>query len=346
MSIIDRIADWYDDKRDAWEDRKYRTNDSSNRFRRFIPSIGIRGAAVIPVAVVLFLALIYYPVFGWLRADNIFDDVNAPVSEQFRDGASETVKQMLTMADREVNDHVWVPNRTMFSPTIFLDNTPNYQISIIDAISRMSESLRDDIGRTRGSGGEDRDLEEATGRFKMAPDVWVWDPSVSIIPQASSPTQYQYGIEKLENYNRRLAAGQAIFDARPDNLMAALNRIAKDLGSESDNIEKMTENSIPFGWFDTKADDLYFNVKGKLYAYCMIVKGLGVDFEHAIQLKSAGTVWAEMQNNLCTAAEFDPWIISNSSPEDWAAPSHLSSLGFRLLRARTKLTEVRDILDK
>ena len=53
-----------------------------------------------------------------------------------------------------------------------------------------------------------------------------------------------------------------------------------------------------------------------------------------------------MMDSLRTAATMDPLIISNGDNDGLFAPSHLAVQGFYLLRARTQLKEVTNILLK
>jgi len=41
-----------------------------------------------------------------------------------------------------------------------------------------------------------------------------------------------------------------------------------------------------------------------------------------------------------------PFIISNGNESSWIMPSHLATMGFYVLRVRSNLVEMRDILDR
>ena len=53
-----------------------------------------------------------------------------------------------------------------------------------------------------------------------------------------------------------------------------------------------------------------------------------------------------MLESLKQASRLDPAVIANGQPDGAIVPSHLASLGFYLLRARTQLREIIDILEK
>lgn len=311
-------------------------------------SKGFKFTRNVGIAIVAFFAL-YYPV-GSAITHKIFDNTNINLPQSFDNTVSNpgarSVGRAIQLLRREVYDHSWTPNDPFFYYTKLLDNMPNYQKGIISAVSRFTEVLRDDIGRIRGSSQEDEDLKDATGRFKIDPTLYTWQPSVSLFPQASAETQFERGILALEKYNRRLANGNAVFDVRADNFMALLERVSKDLGAASATIDQAVDDYTIFGWLDMDADDTFYTIKGRLYSYCMILKGATGDFDKVINEKNLGRVWEKMLVNLCRAAELDPWIISNGKRDSFLVPSHLSVMGFDLLRARTQLKEAFDILLK
>ena len=53
-----------------------------------------------------------------------------------------------------------------------------------------------------------------------------------------------------------------------------------------------------------------------------------------------------MVDNLEKAAQLQPWVVVNGAPDSAIFPSHLSGQGLFLLRARTQLGEISDILLK
>ena len=68
-----------------------------------------------------------------------------------------------------------------FMPAGILDNMPNFQRGIMAALGRFSTELMDQLGRTRGSSQTDRDLEQARGFLNEQPNIWIWQPSVSLL---------------------------------------------------------------------------------------------------------------------------------------------------------------------
>jgi len=291
------------------------------------------------------LLILYYPV-GMLWWHTINDDLGFDVSaDSLQPGQSRAVAVAAGLIDREVNKSGWVANNPFFTPSAMLDNMPAYQQGIISALARFSFELADQIGRTRGSSEIDADLKNASGLLQYSGTVWVWDPSVSLAPTATSEEQYEKARKALENYNRRLADGKAVFERRGDNLLATMERIALDLGSSSAVLERqVADHSSDF--LDFQADDLFYNVKGQTYAYYVVLRALGGDFENVLRERELAGVYAQMLNSLHEAAALDPWVVTNGAPDGLFPNSHLAAQGFYLLRARTQLREISDILRK
>jgi hypothetical protein len=248
------------------------------------------------------------------------------------------------LIEREVDRKRWIANDPFFLPGAALDNMPNFQQGVIAALARFSFELTDQIGRTRGSSQTDPDLQEAAGLLQYSGTKWIFDFSTSLIPTASSEAQYRKARRSLLSYNRRLADRQAVFERRGDNLQATIDRIALDLGSTSAALDQhIAEHS---GFFDFGADDLFYGVKGQAYAYFLILRELEKDFAGLIRERELGGAWKQMLDSMAQAASLRPLIVINGAPDGLLLPSHLAAQGFYLLRARTQLREISNILLK
>lgn len=304
-----------------------------------------RGWRPLAVAVIIFGAL-YYPV-GIALIHVIDDDLDyraQPVD--LPAGGSHVVATMAALIGREVESHRWTPNDPWFMPSAAMDNMPNFQLGMIEAISRFSIELVDQIGRVRGSSGVDPNLQRASGGLKVSGTRWTWDLSVSIWPVASAESEFLAARQNLVEYNTRLAAGSAIFDRRVDNLLVAVDRIANDLGASSQAIDDHVREFAGGWWIDFKVDDEFYRIKGKSYAYYLILRDLGRDFDNVLAERNLTLPWNEMLAVLRQTAGLDPLVVLNGSPDGIIFPSHLTSQGFYLLRARTKLREISNILLK
>ena len=282
------------------------------------------------------LLIIYYPL-GMIIYDRVDDDIDfQPPPAYSASGGSAAVSMAAGLAGREA-DH-WIANKPFFHPAAPLDNTPNFQLGMIYAVSRFALELGDYLGRVRGTSAIDPNLDRAAALLRFDGTIWgLW-------PMASAERQYRDGAERLLAYNQDVAAGKSVYDRRADNLIAFLDRVAADLGSASAELDIRADAGG--GYFDTKADDVFYNAKGKLYGYHMILKALGDDFLPIIREKQATEIWTNMLTSFRTGATMDPLVVVNGRGDGMLMPSHLATLGFHLLRARTQVRELADTLRK
>lgn len=254
-------------------------------------------------------------------------------------GASHAVAMASALIEREAVLYEWSANDPWFMPDSLLDNGPNFQRGLVAAVGRFTFEMVDQLGRVRGSSLADPDLERAAGFLQFPPDVWHFEPEKSWLPAVPSEDQYRAGGRALASYNARLAQGQAVFDRRADSLAATVARVAADLGSQSAMIDAhLTRESGRV--LNTHADDIFWQTKGRLYAYYLLLRELGRDFEPVIQERNLGTVWSQSLDSLREAASLHPVVVLDGAPAGTVFANHLAVQGFKLLRTLVKLNEV------
>lgn len=287
------------------------------------------------------LLLLYYPA-GMIWVHSVDDKMDLAI--QAPEGESHAVAVAAALIARETDKNRWTANDPFFLPAAALDNMPNFQQGIIYALSRFAIEMSDQIGRIRGSSQVDDDLDSAAGRLKFPGTIWFWDPDTSWAPTTASEQHYREARRALLKYNARLVKGEATFERRADNLQATLERLSADLGSAS----AVIDHHIDAGsWFmDFDADDIFYQTKGRLYAYYQLLVAFRLDFAPVIEERELGKAWDQMLASMRHAAELDPTVIVNGDPEGQLLPSHLAAQGFYLLRARTQLKEIANILLK
>ena len=310
--------------------------------RRRLPSLKTLG--LVPLALIG-LVIVYY-IGGMIWLTKVDDDIEFGQPSTAPDGGSVTVALVADLIERETETYRWVSNDPFFMPGHLLDNMPNFQQGILTALFRFTSELRDEIARTRGSSSEDPDAKAAAGYLSYPPDVWIYDPNVSWwTPTAPSEKQYGQGMRSLRQFNQRVADGDARFETRSDNLQTLIDRITSDIGSASAAISRHIEEQAT-NWLDFQADNLFYANKGRLYAYYLLMRGMEEDFGDVIQEKGLRNAWRQTMKSLEEAATLQPWVVMNGSPDSQLRPSHLAAQGFYLLRARTQLKEISNILLK
>jgi hypothetical protein len=292
--------------------------------------------------VIVLIVVLYYPI-GMALTHKINDDPDftaPPVAP----GASQSVAIAAALMDREINHTAWPANDPFFMPGWALDNMPNFQVGIRDAVKRFALELQDEIGRNRGTSSADADLQNAVSAFNYSPYVWVWNTG-SIVPTKSTTDIYNNGIQALLSYNARLAKGQAAFEKRADNLISTLDKIGTDLGDRSEKTNQQIDH-FSGSWLDFQADDVFYQNKGRLYADALILRDLGKDFADVLKEKGAQQIWDRMVASLMEGAQLRPWVVINGRPDALMQPNHLAAQGFYLIRARAQLEELNDVLIK
>jgi hypothetical protein len=293
--------------------------------------------------VVVALLILYYPL-GALIVEDIDDDPQFTV-QNLAPGESRAVAIAAQLVTREVDVHTWTPMQPFFMPAGALDNMPNFQRGMMAALGRFATELMDQVGRTRGSSQVDRDLDQARGFLNEQPNVWIWQPTVSLWPSATSAQKYRAGRDRLMAYNKRLASGQAAFERRADNFQALLDRIANDIGSDSAIIDQhIVEKAGDL--FDSRCDDIFYFNKGRLYATYLLLRELGQDFEGVIRERGLTNAWNGTVETFRVASQLEPVFVWNGYPDGMVLPNHLAAQGFYLLRARIQLREISAILLK
>ncbi len=272
-------------------------------------------------------------------------------------GRSNIVTVTADLIDFNVNRNEWISSHPLFKAGIFwvltwdqtwfFDNKAAFQRGVHQAASRTAIELADSLGRTRGTSEIDKDLQVAKGNIQFDQFTWFFNVFAKqpFGPTTRTPSYYRNAQKSLQRYNERLANCSATYDARADNLLQFLDRIAKDIGSTSASIKDRSEQ-YNSGWFDTRADDIFWYSKGQLYAYYGILRATRADFADVAKSRRLDDIWKRMDAQLRTAIELDPLVVSNGKEDGFIMPTHLTTIGFYILRVRANLVEIRSILDR
>jgi hypothetical protein len=264
---------------------------------------------------------------------------------------SEIVTVSADLVDFNVNQNAWISSMILsklgffgipWKNTPFLDNKAAFQLGINQVLRRTTTELVDALGRVRGTSQIDQNLQDARTSLAYSEDTWYVSSRGPIQP---TPSKFREAIIELRAFNESLGSCKASFDARADNLMQFLDRIAGDIGSTSDILRSRIEQSNA-GWFDPRADDRFWFAYGQLYAYYGVLRGARTDFAAIIKERNLGTLWDRMEEQLRSALNMQPMIVSNGNEASFIFPSHLATMGFYLLRVRSNLVEIRSVLDR
>ncbi|WP_417412776.1 DUF2333 family protein [Hoeflea sp.] len=324
----------------------------------------------VPILIVLLLLIVGYGQFIWVAerwvnwnpdyperydvsasSGTVGEPVNA--ADQSVCVPSQIVQVTRDLIDFNVNQNSWIPSHPLskaglfgvdWKNTPFMDNKAAFQLGINTVIRRTTIELADRLGRVRGTSQINQNLQDAKQAMSYNEDAWWLTFSPPFI-QPSTPERHRTAIDALDGFNKELVACAGQFDARTDNLLQFLDRITGDIGSTSDILRSRMEAS-DLGWFDPRADDRFWFTYGQLYAYYGILVATEADFSEVFADRRIGNVWSVAREQLRASLDMTPFIISNGNESSWIMPSHLATMGFYLLRVRSNLVEMRDILDR
>lgn len=255
------------------------------------------------------------------------------------------------LVDFNVNQNDWASSMILYKlglfgldweATPFFDNKAAFQRGVNQAVRRTAIELVDTLGRVRGTSQVDQQLQDARGNLQF--DEYTWYFGIHPFgPKTPTPSFYRSSIRDLRAFNDRLQECQAVFDPRADNLLQFVDRIANDIGATSAVLRDRAER-YNSGWFDTRADDRFWFAYGQLYAYYGILAAARVDFQEVIVQRDLTQLWQTAERQMRAGLDLQPFIISNGAESGWLMPSHLTTLGFYVLRARSNLVEIRLVL--
>lgn len=257
------------------------------------------------------------------------------------------------LIDFNVNQNDWTSSMVLYKiglfgldweATPFFDNKAAFQRGVNQALRRTTIELVDTLARVRGTSQADPNLQDARGNLQF--DEYTWYFGVHPFgPKTPTPSFYRSAMRDLRAFNDRLEKCQAVFDPRADNLVQFIDRIANDIGATSAVLRERAEHNNS-GWFDTRADDRFWFAYGQLYAYHGILRAAHLDFEDVIAQRRLTELWRTAEHQMRGALDLQPSIVSNGAESGWLMPSHLTALGFYILRARSNLVEIRLVLDR
>jgi hypothetical protein len=257
------------------------------------------------------------------------------------------------LIDFNVNQNDWASSMVFYKiglfgldwdATPFFDNKAAFQRGVNQALRRTTIELVDTLARVRGTSQADPNLQDARGNLQF--DEYTWYFGVHPFgPKTPTPSFYRSAMRDLRSFNDRLEKCQAVFDPRADNLVQFIDRIANDIGATSAVLRERAEHNNS-GWFDTRADDRFWFAYGQLYAYYGILRAAHLDFEDIIAQRRLTELWRTAERQMRGALDLQPFIVSNGAESGWLMPSHLTALGFYILRARSNLVEIRLVLDR
>jgi hypothetical protein len=257
------------------------------------------------------------------------------------------------LIDKNVNQGTWLPSNPVYKAglffaidwkeTPFFDNRAAFQLGVNQAVRRTAIELVDRLGRVRGTSSINENLQKAREAANYRENAWIFTFSPPFL-QPSTQSKLREAQKFFTAFNTELAACNAEFDARADNLLQFLDRVTADIGSTSDILQNRMVDANFIG-FDRRADDRYWFTYGQLYAYHGILTAMRSDFRNVFEQRNLNGLWTRIDSQLTDVMSTQPFIVANGSASS-IIKSHMEAIGFDLLRVRANLVEIRDVLDR
>jgi len=298
--------------------------------------------------VIMFLAALIVGTAGVMIANYSFLPMFEVKGSKDKPGLVFT--ETLIKISEDVTDR-WLPNDKLY-PTIFLDNPQNFQLGVLESIRYSTRVLRDKLSRLRTTDKIDPDAEAAFVFFSNDPFKW-------ILPSAES--KFRAGVKSLKAYQTRLAAGQADFYPRADNLNELLDQYVSLLGGVNTRLSNAPRQKIPViteetagdaytkgekrvqvavPW--TQVDDNFYYARGVAYGLRHMMMAVQHDFQNILDVKKAEEL-AERIVEVLTLSQFEPLIVLNGDRGSIFA-NHSLQLQSVLEDARQKMRSLQDMI--
>lgn len=276
--------------------------------------------------------VLYYPA-GAILTHQIDDD---PFFMAKRE-KTETPKMPATLyslIDREINRHVWTPNLPFFFPSSVLDNMPSYQLGMINAVYKTTQTLSRE-------NPEAEELARAAEYLGATGTKWYvsnWKPSVS------ANRQYQKARIALMTYEKQLDANEAVFNTDKQALDAVLSTLSGLLNESAQKIDRQVRKyeKRPV---DLRADNVFYRAKGNAYVVYLMLRDLKEDFKDEMKNKELARYWTSAIDSLERMLNIRPFFIVNGEPETQFLPNHLLNLGFYIADADAQIRRMLMVLN-
>ncbi|MFV0625806.1 MAG: DUF2333 family protein [Alphaproteobacteria bacterium] len=279
----------------------------------------------------LLIIFLYYPL-GAIITNNIDRNVNYNFAAMDDPKQSKTIEQMAYIINREVNEKLWTPNLPFFFPSYFLDNMPNFQLGMFDALKDVSQSFGKNFGNNEK-------MKEISENLAYPGTIWMFSPENKLKPVSSANSKYRAARKELNKFNQDLLDGKETFYRRPNDLVYILARTRVNINKTIKDLEEyIIEESD--AWYNSKSDDKFFYNQGKLYGYYLLLNAIGQDYKDLIVNSNQYENWTKIIKALENASQIDPTFVRNARLNSSFAPNHLAYLSFYALKAESNIQNI------
>ena len=313
-------------------------------------------------AYVLAALLVIYAVLGiyWSRAPDVFWVDQTIENDRIVVGYA-TTDTLIRVAEVMLDKPGGYLNNDRFPPGVWLDNTPNWEVGVLQQVRDLARVIRNDYSRSQSQSRENEGVKDAEQAFFIDSDSW-------ILP--ASESEYRDAIDGFRIYRDQLgddADTDAQFFARADNLREWLAQVEKRLGSVTRRLgdsvattrinedlagDAAAESSNPqadtvdvrTAWYEV--DDVFFEARGTAWALVHFFRAAELDFAKVLNDKNAEASVRQIIRELesCLQSLGSPIILNGSGYGFFA--NHSLVMANYLARANAAVINLRELLDQ
>ena len=319
--------------------------------------IWLRAAGIgVAIVVVIYIVLGIY----WSRMPDAFW-VNQNIDDNHAVVGYATTDTLIRVAETMLDKPGGYLQNDRFPPGVFLDNTPNWEVGVLQQVRDLARVIRNDYSRSQSQSIEDEDIRDAEQAFFIDSNSW-------ILP--ASESEYRDAIKGFKVYRDRLGDNSddgAQFFARADNLREWLAQVEKRLGSltgrlgDSVATNRINENlagdsaaeasnpqpdkiEVRTSWFEV--DDVFFEARGASWALLHFFRAVELDFAAVLEDKNARASVRQIIRELEASLQplGSPMILNGSGYGLFA--NHSLVMANYLARANSAVINLRELLDQ
>mgnify|MGYP001819807039 FL=1 len=296
----------------------------------------------------------------WSRQPDVFW-VNRNVDDNRIVVGYATTDTLIRVAETMLDKPGGYLSNDVMPPGVFLDNTPNWELGVLQQVRDLARVIRNDYSRSQSQSAEDQDVRDGEQAFFIENTSWVF-------PRAES--EYRRAIDGFERYRDRLSDDDdrdAQFYARADNLREWLAQVEKRLGSltrrlgDSVATTRINEDlamdpsatasnpqpdvvSVRTSWFEV--DDVFFEARGTAWALVHFFRAAEFDFAQVLDDKNANASVRQIIRELESSLQplHSPVILNGSGYGFFA--NHSLVMANYLARANAAVINLRELLDQ
>lgn len=283
------------------------------------------------ISLLVVITFLYYPI-GAMFINNIDTNTDYNFTAPENPLQSQSLDIMAYMVDREVNQKTWTPNLPFFFPSAMLDNMPNFQLGMFDALASFSKSLQ-------SSFSPDTDIKNISELLAYNGKIWMFSSESNSSPLTSANSMYRDARKKIRALNLSLAENETSLNKSPAILASILKKAEKNITKSVTALETHI-NEEKTSYIDTKSDEVFFYNQGKLYGYYLLLSALGQDYRDLIVNQNLYSRWTVLTKTLADASQINPMIVRNADINSSFSPNHLNHLAFYGMKADANILKI------